>query len=501
MRHVIGLGAVLLLVAPGGTHAAGTQQPPCFSVTWVATGSMSTPRVDHAATLLPSGKVLVAGGSIAPAGRGLASAELYDPATGTWTLTGSMNVARWGHTMTLLSTGKVLVAGGFDTSATATAELYDPDTGQWSMTGAMLEARYDQTATLLSTGDVLVAGGVANGFLATAELYDPTTGQWHATASLPAVRVDHTATLLPSGQVVVLGGLSNDGHTASAELYDPAAGTWMAGPPMLTGRDLHTATRLESGAVLVAGGFGNPPPGFDTPVLTDAELSDPASGAFRRTGSLLAPHAGHTATRLDSGRVLVVDGLSAGPATPPIPNTELFDPASETWSNAGCSVEARVSHTATLLPSGAVLVAGGTSGTSSTGNGTSSAELYGIVVSPTQVTLAPGASQTFTASKGSGLGFVWSFRQNNSGGTLSAAGDYQAGSVGGVTDVLQVKDSLDNAATVTVTVTQRPGVAVSATSPQAKAMGCGATAGSALPALAGAVVLLLGWTRRRGALR
>src|SRR5262249_14987836 len=157
-----------------------------------------------------------------------------------------------------------------------------------------------------------------------------------------------------------------------------------------------------------------------TPVLTEAELSDPASGAWRPTGSLFAPHSGHTATRLPSGRVLVVDGVSSLPDIPPIPNTELFDPESETWSNAGCSVQARVAHTATLLPSGAVLVAGGTGGTVNSGNGTSSAELYGIVVSPPQVSLAPGSSQTFTASKGSGLGYVWSFLQNNSGGTLSA---------------------------------------------------------------------------------
>src|SRR5215468_4646187 len=116
MRQAIGLGALLLLVAPGDARAAGGQQPPCFSVTWVATGSMSTPRVAHAAMLLPSGKVLVAGGSLAPAGNGLATAELYDPVTGTWAPTGSMSVGRWGHTLTLLPTGKVLAAGGFDAS-------------------------------------------------------------------------------------------------------------------------------------------------------------------------------------------------------------------------------------------------------------------------------------------------------------------------------------------------------------------------------------------------
>jgi hypothetical protein len=398
--------------------------------------------------------------------------------------------------MTLLPTGKVLVAGGFDADATNTAELYDPETGQWTMTGAMVEARYDHSATLLLTGKVLVVGGVDRGFKASAELYDPTTGQWQATAPLPAARIDNTATLLASGQVLVLGGLSSDGETASAELYDPAAGTWTPGPPMLTGRDLHTATLLRSGAVLVAGGFGESRPGSSTPVLTEAELSDPPSGAWRLTGSLLVPHSGHTATRLGSGTVLVVDGISSGPGGPPIRNTELFDPESETWSDAGCTVEARVSHTTTLLASGAVLVAGGTAGTVSSGNGTSGAELYGVIVSPAQASLATGTLQTFTARGGSGLGYVWSFMQNKSGGTLTASGVYQAGPVGGATDVLQVKDSFANSATVTVNVMRQPST-VSATGPHANSTGCGTTGGAALPLLVGAVLALLAHNRRR----
>ena len=74
-----------------------------------------TPHVSHTATLLPSGKVLVAGGS--NSGCNLSSAELYDPATGTWSSTGSLVTARVGHTATLLPTGKVLVAGGMVTAA------------------------------------------------------------------------------------------------------------------------------------------------------------------------------------------------------------------------------------------------------------------------------------------------------------------------------------------------------------------------------------------------
>ena len=126
------------------------------------------------------------------------------------------------------------------------------------------------------------------------------------------------------------------------------------------------------------------------------------------------------------------------------------------------------------------------------GSGDSSAELYGIIVSPAQVSLAPGASQTFTAKGGSGLGYVWSFVHNESGGTLTASGDYQAGSVGGVTDVVQVVDSFANSSTATVNVL-RQAAAVSSTAPQAKSMGCGTTGGAALPSLGVAVLLLLGW--------
>jgi hypothetical protein len=385
--------------------------------------------------------------------------------------------------MTLLPTGKVLVAGGTDFNGldTRTSELYDPNTGQWTTTGAMRDARAYHTATLLPTGEVLVTGGVLVEFsevFASAELYDPATGKWRATGQMALARFLHTATLLASGHVLVVGNFAT--LTSSTELYDPVAGTWTAGTPMLTERQYQTATLLSSGAVLVAGGT----PLSD--VAMDAQLYEPTAETWRRTGPLQAPYAGHTATRLPSGRVLVVGGFAAG-----TPDTELFDPETETWSDAGCNVEARGGgHTATLLSSGALLVTGPDS----------SAELYGIVVSPAQVSLAPGSSQTFTASKGSGLGYVWSFLENKSGGTLSAAGVYQAGSVGGVTDILQVVDSLANAATATVNV-QQVGAAVSATSPQAKSMGCGVTDASAPPVLAGAVVLLVGCTaltRRRG---
>src|SRR5205807_740027 len=134
-----------------------------------------------------SGKVLVAGGWTSTDTHGTASAELYDPSTGTWASTGSMSIARVEHTATRLVSGKVLVAGGATATgeSTATAELYDPATGTWSPTGSMNVAPGDPTATLLPSGKVLVASGkpptrpspgtIATVHAAPAELYDPST--------------------------------------------------------------------------------------------------------------------------------------------------------------------------------------------------------------------------------------------------------------------------------------------------------------------------------------
>ena len=159
--------------------------------------------------------------------------------SGTWTATGSLATARDDHTATLLPNGKVLVAGGYDGSGTlASAELYDPASGTWTATGSLATARYRHTATLLPNGKVLVAGGSDNsGALASAELYDPASGTWTATGSLATARDCHTATLLPNGKVLVAGGFDGSGSLASAELYDPASGTWTATGSLATARD------------------------------------------------------------------------------------------------------------------------------------------------------------------------------------------------------------------------------------------------------------------------
>jgi len=337
------------------------------------TGPLLTARSAHTATLLPNGKVLVAGGvGVVSGGSAQATntAELFDPATGQWTATGALAAARSAHTATLLTNGKVLVAGGTNGSFIASSELYDPATGTWTGAGSVGAGRAYHTATLLPNGRVLVAGGHTTGEvpLAGAAIYDPATGAWSTTGNLGTARRYHTATLLPNGRVLVAAGMGGITELVSAELYDPSSGAWTATTGNLgTRRFRHTATLLPSGKVLVAGGSYFDYTDFTTR-FAGAELYDPAAGTWSAAGAPATGRNNHAATLLPNGAVLITGGLAADVTF--LAGTALYQP-SGTWITAGPLAAARSAHTATLLPGGKVLVAGG-----SNGSNIASAELF-----------------------------------------------------------------------------------------------------------------------------
>jgi hypothetical protein len=188
---------------------------------------MAKARTYFGMVLLPSGKVLAAGG-INSANNPIGSAEIFDPSTGKWTATGKMITARDEHTAVLLATGNVIVAGGENAASVTTSktELYNPSTGKWSASGNLNTSRLEHTATLLANGNVLIAGGnnVTNNattVLASAELYNPASGKWTNTGSMNNARVGHTATLMTSGTVMAASGSNANNDLVSVEVYTP----------------------------------------------------------------------------------------------------------------------------------------------------------------------------------------------------------------------------------------------------------------------------------------
>lgn len=292
--------------------------------------TMTIPRAGHAAARLANGQVLITGGfssSVFP-GAAINTAELYNPTTNTFTaITGRMQSTRGNHTATLLPDGKVLIAGGQitdnDGDGNDSAELYDPATQTFTaISNRMIVPRGSHVAVLLPNGQVLLAGGFNGGFNDlpvahnSAELYDPATQTFMAiSATMTSNRSDKPAAdLIPNGKVLIAGGENPSGTLNTAELYDPASQTFTAISATMTSvRGGHTATLLSNGKVLVTGGAdiltARPQPTGHT--LVSVETFDPTTQTFTAaTPSMGTARAYHQATALADGTVLLTGGIN-----------------------------------------------------------------------------------------------------------------------------------------------------------------------------------------------
>jgi N-acetylneuraminic acid mutarotase len=315
---------------------------------WSKVGLLGTARTAPAAAVLPDGRVLVAGGyyrtepdygrnatpgivfaaypsatfavavSSGPrladmgppdVGPALATAELFDPATGTWSTTGSLHYARVGASAVTLTDGRILVVGSIRWHATNTAEIYDPKTGRFNLVGRLpdidLEALADLgvplqaqdpepevngTLVALDDGGAVLIGHAGSwkhyADITRSFRFDPATARWSEIgqafvavaspdsdsggwAATPGVlRSNAMVAKLPDGRVLVAGGDGGYRYaggsgpspdpvsvTATAELYDPATDTWAPLHPMPEARAGGAAVALADGSVLLVGGY------------------------------------------------------------------------------------------------------------------------------------------------------------------------------------------------------------------------------------------------------
>ena len=302
------------------------------------TGSMITARVGHSATLLPNGKVLIAGGAGSGAAA-LISAELYDPATRTFSAAGNMASVFGPNAAVLLADGKVLIVGG------GRADIYDPATGTFAATSTppLNSGISRPNAVLLQGGRVLLLAKTGG-----AEIYDPAKGTFTLAAPYaePDLVVD-TATLLPDGTVLITGFASK---CSAGEVYDARADRFRQTGPRTMCDVISNATLLNDGKVLLVEGNSD-----DLPDLI--ELYDPSAGTFVAHGLTEQVHEFSAVTRLQDGTVLITGGQM--PGGDGYFYVERYLSATGKVVPAGTMVAGRHMHTATLLPDGTVLIVGG----------------------------------------------------------------------------------------------------------------------------------------------
>lgn len=314
--HAAGLlpdGRVLVTGGSGDMTGINHNSAKLFQApaTWTDAASMTVARTCHRQTLLSDGRVLVTGGRVLipnPGGGGtfiyLSSAEIYSPAANTWTPVASMSQPRALHTATLLANGKVLVAGGLSPSTLTSAELYDPATDAWTTLPSLSYPRYSQAALRLEDGRVLVAatwfGNVPS------EIYNPASNSWTLAAGLGGGFTNYLFRL-PDGRLLFFDG--------TLSLASSPTGPWTPGPAMPVGSDHLSADQLKDGRIIVTGGLSQS-------IQADVRIYDPASNTWSLDAPLPAPRDNHQTVTLADGRVLVVGGFSNGLDS----STALFTP-------------------------------------------------------------------------------------------------------------------------------------------------------------------------------
>lgn len=327
---------------------------------------MTEGRAAHSATLLPDGRVLLAGGMVDYVGYAV-SGDLFDATTKTFRSAGGrLNELRAYQPSARFGTAAILIGGTGANGALDSTEVYFPQTQTFLVGPRLNEQRDFVAAVALKDGRILVTGGLSYAvqgavYSDTAEIYDGDYGGFRFTRSAPLHRrAGHTLTLLPNGNVLIVGGLSGGASTPmTAEIFDPVTETFTATTSAPANhRQLHTATLIDdkTGRVLLVDG--------GAPVL---EMYEATSDSFFPAGGASSVNRlGATASLLPDGRVLIAGGFEDRGGNGKDILLDTFD----LWVLSGGDhgsvlrpsvsfLEPRYGHTATTLRDDRVLYAGG----------------------------------------------------------------------------------------------------------------------------------------------
>jgi len=335
-------------------------------------GGMVVGRIGFAVTELVDGRYLITGGI--SYGGPTDSAEVFDPASAGFELLHyHMSVARFAHTATLLQDGRVLIVGGFKeglSDTLASAEMFDPATGRFDELSSKLNyARAEQGASILPDGKVLIVGGT-DGIapIASAEIFDPTTNEFsELSGSLADARMGFTVTPFvkdTNQYLLIAGGVGAEGFALdtaevfnfSSMRFENLAGEEGKTEKMLCARAVHGAVALDESRVLIVGGYsGDEATGEPTSCV---EIFDPnAAEPFNSAADLLQARSGFAISTLQDGRVLVCGGT--GESLEIIGTAELYDPTLDAWTSAGTLIVPRTVSSLIPMPDGHMLLVGG----------------------------------------------------------------------------------------------------------------------------------------------
>lgn len=366
MKSIINMGRLLGVCLAAAALLPQGVKAQSNIVTYPTGNDMVTNRTTHHALVLPDGRAAVLG-NITVATITTNWVEVFDTTTRRFQVAGRLMDTRWVESAAVLNDGRILVTGGRtnlnQTSPTPSTEIFDPATGLSVYSGNLNIPRFSAKAVTLNDGRVLIVGGSGNVGSPSplpSELYDPATGQFSLTASLlvtRAVGVDQvTTTKLNDGRILFAGGPAT--NAVNAEIFDPVTETFHFSGPMVARRAWHTATLLPDGRVVIIGG-ANTTLGVGFTNLV--EVFDPVTETFSALGTNIVMRRNHSATLLPDGKILVAGGHlpTANGTLVTTSSVEIFDPATGISEYAGELAVRRGEHRVAALPSGQVLITGG----------------------------------------------------------------------------------------------------------------------------------------------